>query len=375
MIALPSLCAPAAAPARAAAPADAPADADGDGRGGFAAALEHAREPSTARAADQGAGKQDEADDDAAHGDDAAVDAAATESGERHQATHPDLATLLPGWPPVSPTSAASATAAAADAAGAVQGEPGVAALREARTRVRLLTVDAEPMRSDSRATQTAATQPTTAAHTAGASTPADLPSSTTTAAKLAESATPLAPPALSAATMAATPIASHAAPNAPHLNLELESAAAAAPAFETRLAAAIDTPAFAPALAHRLSWLAREGVQQARITLNPAEMGPLAVRIVLDGTQARIDFSADFAATRAAIEASLPTLAAALHDSGLTLSGGGVFDGQARQGRHDGAHTHQAGQRPFGPAAAADVEADPMAPMRNARGLVDLLA
>ena len=59
--------------------------------------------------------------------------------------------------------------------------------------------------------------------------------------------------------------------------------------------------------------------------TLNPADMGPVSVQITLDGNQARVDFGADVASTRHAIEAGLPELAAALRDAGLTLSGGGV--------------------------------------------------
>jgi flagellar hook-length control protein FliK len=152
---------------------------------------------------------------------------------------------------------------------------------------------------------------------------------------------------------------------------------AAAAPPFEARLAAALDSAAFAPALASQVTWLVQEGVQQARLNLNPAEMGPVAVRIVLDGTQARIDFSADMAATRSALEASLPTLAAALHDSGLTLAGGGVFDGQARDGAAGARDPRQAfaaaGHGQAAGAAGADMAT--AAPVRAARGLVDLVA
>ena len=54
--------------------------------------------------------------------------------------------------------------------------------------------------------------------------------------------------------------------------------------------------------------------------------MGPVSVQIVMDGTQARIDFGADLAATRHTIEAGLPELASALRDAGFTLVGGGVF-------------------------------------------------
>jgi flagellar hook-length control protein FliK len=158
-----------------------------------------------------------------------------------------------------------------------------------------------------------------------------------------------------------------------PHFNLP--TLATPVPPFEARLAVAIDSPAFAPALAHQLTWLAGEGVQHARLTLNPVEMGPLAVKIVLDGTQARIDFSADLPATRAAIEASLPTLAASLNDSGLTLAGGGVFDGQARRGTPDPRDAQAS--RPANAADGVDDEAGARAsaPVRAARGLVDLVA
>jgi flagellar hook-length control protein FliK len=70
---------------------------------------------------------------------------------------------------------------------------------------------------------------------------------------------------------------------------------------------------------------LAKDGVQHAELHLNPAEMGPVSVSITLDGTQARVDFGADVAATRHAIESGLPELASALRDAGFTLAGGGV--------------------------------------------------
>ncbi|MCV2366257.1 flagellar hook-length control protein FliK [Paucibacter sp. DJ1R-11] len=86
----------------------------------------------------------------------------------------------------------------------------------------------------------------------------------------------------------------------------------------------------FAPELGARLSVLAADGVQEAQLHLNPAEMGPVAIQIVLEGQQAQISFHAEHAETRQVLEQGLPDLAAALRDAGLTLSGGGVFE-QAR--------------------------------------------
>lgn len=104
-----------------------------------------------------------------------------------------------------------------------------------------------------------------------------------------------------------------------------------------------VNAPDFAQALGMQLSVFAKDGVQQAELHLNPADMGPVSVQIVMDGTQARVDFGADVAATRQAIEAGLPELASALRDAGFTLAGGGVSqhssgrgDAGSSGGRHD---------------------------------------
>jgi flagellar hook-length control protein FliK len=125
--------------------------------------------------------------------------------------------------------------------------------------------------------------------------------------------------------------------------------AEAAAPAVDSpanvTVPAALDSPDFAQAFGVQVSVLARDGVHEARLHLNPAEMGPVSVQIAMDGERAHIDFGAQAAATRSAIEASLPELAAALRDAGLTLSGGGVSQhtpgrGDAERGSRDGAAT-----------------------------------
>lgn len=114
----------------------------------------------------------------------------------------------------------------------------------------------------------------------------------------------------------------------------ESPSLATAVPAA-AHVAAPVESPEFAHELAARVSVLARDGVQRAELRLHPVELGPVAVQIALDGTQARVDFGAEMLVTRSAIEASLPALAASLRDAGLTLSGGGVsqqMPGQAQR-------------------------------------------
>ena len=112
-----------------------------------------------------------------------------------------------------------------------------------------------------------------------------------------------------------------------------------APPPAAMALATPVDAADFSKMLGLQVSVLAQGGVQQAELHLNPADMGPVSVQIVMDGNRAQVDFGADVAATRHAIEAGLPELASALREAGFTLTGGGVS--QHSRGRsHDSAGT-----------------------------------
>lgn len=104
------------------------------------------------------------------------------------------------------------------------------------------------------------------------------------------------------------------------------------APVTSARVHAPLHSHAFAPEVGARVSLMAADGVQHAELQLNPADMGPVSVQIVLDGSQAQVSFHAAQADTRQALEQGLPDLAAALQGQGLTLSGGGVFQQPPQQ-------------------------------------------
>lgn len=281
--------------------------------------------------------------------------AAAAGAGEapRDERAAPDLAALLPGWSPPAVT-VAGITAGAdankrAEAMQAASVSPSLSGLRDGRA---ALPLDAELAR---------------------ATAPVDANATTQAAASEQKEAQPI-----STSETVSSPILS--APGAFGTAATSSSATApkaAEPSPPTAtLLAPIDAPNFAPALATQVRWWTNDGVQQAQLMLHPAEMGPVAVKIVLDGREARIDFSADLAATRGAIEAALPVLAAALDDSGLKLSGGGVHDGSAQRQpqwnargvTHRTANTAQAGAGE----ALGGVRANSTA---AGRGLVDLVA
>ncbi len=95
-------------------------------------------------------------------------------------------------------------------------------------------------------------------------------------------------------------------------------------------------SPQFPQALAEKVSmWVGQarqDGTMTAELHLNPAEMGPINVKISLNGQGAHVDFAAAALETRQAIEASLPMLSNALNDVGLSLTGGDVSSQTSQQ-------------------------------------------
>jgi flagellar hook-length control protein FliK len=110
----------------------------------------------------------------------------------------------------------------------------------------------------------------------------------------------------------------------------------AGSPASNITLSTPVHGTEFMPRLSGELAVLARDGVQEARVHVNPAELGPIAVQITLDGSAAQVRLAVEHAQTRDLLEQGMPTLAAALRENGLTLTGGGVFQ-QARDPGRDG--------------------------------------
>lgn len=151
--------------------------------------------------------------------------------------------------------------------------------------------------------------------------------------------------------------------------------AAAPPPAAELSLRTPVNDPGFVPRLSGELAVLARNGVQEARVQLHPAELGPIAVQITLDGNAAQVRLAVDNALTRELLEQGMPSLAAALRENGLTLTGGGVFQQPRGQGR-DGQPADAAPDR----SAGRDSEPEPLAAAAAPRrlrhpGQVDVFA
>jgi flagellar hook-length control protein FliK len=363
---------PSPAPQPSANAAPAPAGADGAPQASFAQSLKQARQPKppAAEHAKQDKAGPKEAADKAKQADDAQDHEDDDTPKAKAQNDDPAAALnqLLPGWNPAVPRADAAPRGEAAAQDGAE--ETGTAKLPAAgaarkRDATALAAGDARDARKP---VQDAASQRFDAALSAVDGARADKPGAAAESGRNSATADAPLPSLQAAGSGTASATASTAAPSA-----------AAAPPFEARLSAALGSPDFAPALGVQVSILVREGVQQARLHLNPAEMGPIAVQIALDGQNAQVHFQAEHADTRDALQASLPELAAALQDNGFTLSGGGVSDprrdapqqqGEGRPGEHPAGGVTDA--RAEG-SAAAPAAAPVRAPRRQ--GVVDLYA
>lgn len=82
-----------------------------------------------------------------------------------------------------------------------------------------------------------------------------------------------------------------------------------------------LNSAAWSRVVSSRVVWMAREGVQQAELRLNPANLGSVDVRLNINNDQASVTFLAQNAATREALEQAMPRLRESLAENGLSLT------------------------------------------------------
>lgn len=91
-------------------------------------------------------------------------------------------------------------------------------------------------------------------------------------------------------------------------------------PVFTLAPNAQQDTSAWTAAFNQRLTLMAQQGMQQASLTMNPVDLGPIEVHLSMADDVARVQFSAQHAATQDLIESALPRLAQAFEAQGMRL-------------------------------------------------------
>ncbi len=104
--------------------------------------------------------------------------------------------------------------------------------------------------------------------------------------------------------------------------NGALQSAANANvnPTFNTQLELPLGNAQWGSQVLQRVAWLTGQGIAAAEIHLNPAELGPMQVRVDQRQDSATVVFTSHNSSTREAIEASLPRLRELFSQQGMEL-------------------------------------------------------
>lgn len=87
-----------------------------------------------------------------------------------------------------------------------------------------------------------------------------------------------------------------------------------------------LHSPRFAESFAQQVTVLVDHGIQTARISLNPPDLGPIDVRITLQQDEATVHFASQHVIVREALSDALPRLRELLEQSGVRLNDSGVF-------------------------------------------------
>jgi flagellar hook-length control protein FliK len=152
-------------------------------------------------------------------------------------------------------------------------------------------------------------------------------------------------------------------------------SAAATAAAHAPAPAASVDlrTPNWQEAFASRVQWLVGSNAGEARITLNPPELGAVDVKVSLVDDKTYVQLTTATAAARDELSQSLPRLRELFAASGLELGGASVHDGRSK---HRAGHGERAAaaERPLTPFVELADEAT-AAVLRRPLGRVDVFA
>jgi flagellar hook-length control protein FliK len=119
-----------------------------------------------------------------------------------------------------------------------------------------------------------------------------------------------------------------------------------------------LNTPDFDQALGQRLLAFVHQGLQDARLRVHPEHLGPIEIRLRVEGEALQLSMASPHANVREALESALPRLRDTLAEAGIGLGQADVRDGGDRreaaddQGRSDG--RHDASGEPQGAHAAA---------------------
>ena len=109
-------------------------------------------------------------------------------------------------------------------------------------------------------------------------------------------------------------------------VNASAQGPTRAAEAAKPVITVPVGAPGWGEALADRVTVMAQGRQSTAELQLNPPNLGPVEIKLSLQGDQASVSFHSAHAPVREAIQASMPRLSEAFAEAGIGL--GSVFVG-----------------------------------------------
>ena len=164
--------------------------------------------------------------------------------------------------------------------------------------------------------------------------------------------------------------------PTAPQVSASQVAPAASTPATPTPpgpIDIPLRDPAWGDALGDRVLFMSGQKIHQAEIRLNPAEMGPISIRVSVDDGAADVIFTAQHLAAREAIELAMPRLRELLSENGLVLGNTSVSEQGVEQDKK-GSEAQEAMEQNSADAreSSPDDDVQRQTPTRRGQGLVD---
>ncbi len=98
-----------------------------------------------------------------------------------------------------------------------------------------------------------------------------------------------------------------------------------------------LQQPGWDRALGNGIRWMVNQNLQVAELRVSPPNLGPLEVRLQVEGDRTHVNIVAPHATTREAVEAALPRLREMFAESGLNLGDVNVREEGREHGSADG--------------------------------------
>lgn len=110
------------------------------------------------------------------------------------------------------------------------------------------------------------------------------------------------------------------------------------------RVQVPVGQPGWGRAVGEQVTWFVAQNIRSASLRLNPQHLGPLELRLNMDGDKASIAFASQHAAVRDALESSLPRLRDMFAEQGLNLVNVNVSQRDVSGRREHAADGHRNG-------------------------------